>query len=158
MSVTAAAGFRAAGVTAGLKPSGARDLAVVINDGPSRAAAADKDGPSLMTTATSRAPDGLSPAATPAARNPSGAVTLTSWPPSRCVAPRARQPTPHPGTPGRRAGPAPPGATVSQGATPCVVRPAVSGRPSMRLAACTAWPAAPLPRLSSAATTTARPA
>jgi glutamate N-acetyltransferase / amino-acid N-acetyltransferase len=40
MSVTAPLGFRAAGVTAGLKPSGHRDVAVVINDGPSRAAAA----------------------------------------------------------------------------------------------------------------------
>jgi glutamate N-acetyltransferase/amino-acid N-acetyltransferase len=40
MSVTAAAGFRAAGVEAGLKESGERDVAVVINDGPSRAAAA----------------------------------------------------------------------------------------------------------------------
>jgi glutamate N-acetyltransferase/amino-acid N-acetyltransferase len=40
MSVTAPLGFRAAGVTAGLKPSGDRDVAVVINDGPSRAAAA----------------------------------------------------------------------------------------------------------------------
>lgn len=38
--VTAAAGFRAAGVTAGLKLSGKPDLAVVVNDGPSRAAAA----------------------------------------------------------------------------------------------------------------------
>jgi glutamate N-acetyltransferase / amino-acid N-acetyltransferase len=40
MSVTAPLGFRAAGVTAGLKQSGERDVAVVINDGPSRAAAA----------------------------------------------------------------------------------------------------------------------
>ena len=40
MSVTAPLGFRAAGVAAGLKPSGDRDVAVVINDGPSRAAAA----------------------------------------------------------------------------------------------------------------------
>jgi len=40
MSVTAPLGFRAAGVTAGLKPSGDRDVAVVINDGPSRVAAA----------------------------------------------------------------------------------------------------------------------
>jgi glutamate N-acetyltransferase/amino-acid N-acetyltransferase len=40
MSVTAPLGFRAAGVTAGLKHSGDRDVAVVINDGPSRAAAA----------------------------------------------------------------------------------------------------------------------
>jgi len=39
MSVTAPLGFRAAGVAAGLKKSGARDVAVVINDGPSRAAA-----------------------------------------------------------------------------------------------------------------------
>jgi glutamate N-acetyltransferase/amino-acid N-acetyltransferase len=40
MSVTAPQGFRAAGVTGGLKASGDRDVAVVINDGPSRAAAA----------------------------------------------------------------------------------------------------------------------
>src|ERR1022692_4776967 len=40
MSVTAALGFRAAGVAAGLKPSGVRDVAVVLNDRPSRAAAA----------------------------------------------------------------------------------------------------------------------
>ncbi len=40
MSVTAPLGFRAAGVVAGLKASGDRDVAVVINDGPSRAAAA----------------------------------------------------------------------------------------------------------------------
>jgi glutamate N-acetyltransferase / amino-acid N-acetyltransferase len=39
VSVTAPLGFRAAGVAAGLKPSGARDVAVVINDGPARAAA-----------------------------------------------------------------------------------------------------------------------
>ena len=38
--ITAPAGFRAAGVTAGLKLSGGRDLALVINDGPSKAAAA----------------------------------------------------------------------------------------------------------------------
>ena len=40
MSVTAPLGFRAAGAVAGLKASGDRDVAVVINDGPSRAAAA----------------------------------------------------------------------------------------------------------------------
>ena len=40
MSVTAPQGFRAAGVAGGLKQSGDRDVAVVINDGPSRAAAA----------------------------------------------------------------------------------------------------------------------
>lgn len=40
MSVTAPRGFRAAGVVAGLKPSGNRDVALVVNDGPSRAAAA----------------------------------------------------------------------------------------------------------------------
>jgi glutamate N-acetyltransferase / amino-acid N-acetyltransferase len=40
VSVTAPLGFRAAGVVAGLKSSGERDVAVVINDGPSRAAAA----------------------------------------------------------------------------------------------------------------------
>jgi glutamate N-acetyltransferase/amino-acid N-acetyltransferase len=39
VSVTAPLGFRAAGVAAGLKAAGARDVAVVINDGPSRAAA-----------------------------------------------------------------------------------------------------------------------
>jgi len=40
VSVTAPLGFRAAGVAAGLKESGDRDVAVVLNDGPSRAAAA----------------------------------------------------------------------------------------------------------------------
>jgi glutamate N-acetyltransferase/amino-acid N-acetyltransferase len=39
VSVTAAQGFRAAGVAAGLKASGAPDLALVVNDGPSTAAA-----------------------------------------------------------------------------------------------------------------------
>src|ERR671917_165511 len=39
MSVTAANGFRAAGVAAGIKFSGGLDLALVVNDGPSRAAA-----------------------------------------------------------------------------------------------------------------------
>jgi glutamate N-acetyltransferase / amino-acid N-acetyltransferase len=39
VSVTVPAGFRAAGVTAGIKESGQPDLAVVINDGPSDAAA-----------------------------------------------------------------------------------------------------------------------
>jgi glutamate N-acetyltransferase / amino-acid N-acetyltransferase len=39
VTVTAAAGFRAAGVKAGIKESGQPDLAVVINDGPSHAAA-----------------------------------------------------------------------------------------------------------------------
>ncbi|MGX5680635.1 bifunctional glutamate N-acetyltransferase/amino-acid acetyltransferase ArgJ [Schumannella luteola] len=40
MSVTAAKGFEAAGVVAGLKSSGGRDLALVVNRGPSNAAAA----------------------------------------------------------------------------------------------------------------------
>jgi glutamate N-acetyltransferase/amino-acid N-acetyltransferase len=40
VSVTAPQGFRAAGVAAGIKASRERDVAVVINDGPSRAAAA----------------------------------------------------------------------------------------------------------------------
>ena len=40
MSVTAPSGFRAAGVAAGLKRSGGRDVALVVNDGPSDAAAA----------------------------------------------------------------------------------------------------------------------
>ncbi|GAB2683562.1 bifunctional glutamate N-acetyltransferase/amino-acid acetyltransferase ArgJ [Thalassiella azotivora] len=40
MSVTAPAGFRAAGVTAGLKASGAPDVALVVNDGPRDSAAA----------------------------------------------------------------------------------------------------------------------
>lgn len=39
MSVTAPAGFRAAGVTAGLKSSGRSDLALVVNDGPTYVAA-----------------------------------------------------------------------------------------------------------------------
>jgi glutamate N-acetyltransferase/amino-acid N-acetyltransferase len=40
MSVTAAKGFRAAGIAAGLKASGAPDVALVVNDGPLDAAAA----------------------------------------------------------------------------------------------------------------------
>ena len=40
MSVTAPAGFRAAGVAAGIKASGGPDVALVVNDGPSDAAAA----------------------------------------------------------------------------------------------------------------------
>lgn len=40
MSVTAPQGFRAAGVAAGLKASGAPDVALVVNDGPAQAAAA----------------------------------------------------------------------------------------------------------------------
>ena len=40
MSVTRAAGFRASGVTAGLKPSGRPDLALVVNTGPDHVAAA----------------------------------------------------------------------------------------------------------------------
>ncbi len=39
IGVTAAKGFRAAGVTAGIKASGTPDLALVVNDGPSLAAA-----------------------------------------------------------------------------------------------------------------------
>ncbi|MPV38376.1 bifunctional glutamate N-acetyltransferase/amino-acid acetyltransferase ArgJ [Georgenia subflava] len=39
MSITAPAGFRAAGVTAGLKASGNPDLALVVNDGPEHVAA-----------------------------------------------------------------------------------------------------------------------
>ncbi|HEY7010727.1 MAG TPA: bifunctional glutamate N-acetyltransferase/amino-acid acetyltransferase ArgJ [Jatrophihabitantaceae bacterium] len=40
MSVTAAQGFRAAGIAAGIKAGGALDLALVVNDGPSDIAAA----------------------------------------------------------------------------------------------------------------------
>ncbi|WP_370619648.1 bifunctional glutamate N-acetyltransferase/amino-acid acetyltransferase ArgJ [Mumia sp. Pv 4-285] len=40
MSVTAPQGFRAAGVAAGLKSTGAPDVAVVVNDGPTSSAAA----------------------------------------------------------------------------------------------------------------------
>ena len=40
MTVTSPRGFRAAGVTAGLKPSGHPDLALVVNDGPQHAVAA----------------------------------------------------------------------------------------------------------------------
>lgn len=40
MSVTAAQGFRASGVAAGLKSTGNADVALVVNDGPSSAAAA----------------------------------------------------------------------------------------------------------------------
>src|SRR5690606_23905978 len=39
MSVTAPQGFRAAGVAAGLKSTGALDMALVVNDGPEHASA-----------------------------------------------------------------------------------------------------------------------
>ncbi|MGN6403350.1 MAG: bifunctional glutamate N-acetyltransferase/amino-acid acetyltransferase ArgJ, partial [Sinomonas sp.] len=39
MTVTAPKGFRAAGVTAGIKASGKPDMALVVNDGPDRNAA-----------------------------------------------------------------------------------------------------------------------
>ena len=39
MSVTAPRGFRAAGVAAGLKTTGAKDMALVVNDGPEHASA-----------------------------------------------------------------------------------------------------------------------
>jgi len=44
VSVTAAAGFRATGVTAGLKPSGRPDVALLVNDGP------DHHGAAVFTT------------------------------------------------------------------------------------------------------------
>ncbi len=50
------------------------------------------------------------------------------------------------------------GAVTLTGPRRSPLSPAVSGRPSSRLAHCSAWPAAPLPRLSIALTTTARPA
>ena len=40
MTITAPKGFRAAGITVGIKASGKPDLALVVNDGPSKAAAA----------------------------------------------------------------------------------------------------------------------
>ncbi len=40
MSITAPRGFRAAGITAGLKASGSPDLALVVNDGPEHVGAA----------------------------------------------------------------------------------------------------------------------
>lgn len=40
MTVTAAKGFRSAGIAVGLKSSGSRDLALIVNDGPEYAAAA----------------------------------------------------------------------------------------------------------------------
>ena len=40
MSVTSAKGFRAAGVTAGIKASGKPDVALVVNDGPNDVASA----------------------------------------------------------------------------------------------------------------------
>jgi len=39
VSATAAQGFRAAGIAAGIKAGGALDLALVVNDGPSDVAA-----------------------------------------------------------------------------------------------------------------------
>ncbi len=55
MSVTAPLGFRAAGVSAGIAGTGVRDVAVLVNDGPSRAAGAvfgadaDRSAPALWS-------------------------------------------------------------------------------------------------------------
>ncbi|MDE3724323.1 bifunctional ornithine acetyltransferase/N-acetylglutamate synthase [Nocardiopsis sp. N85] len=55
MSVTAPLGFRAAGVSAGIGEEGVRDVAVLVNDGPSRAAGAvfgtdsDRSAPALWS-------------------------------------------------------------------------------------------------------------
>ena len=46
--VTAPAGFRAAGIAAGIKASGAADLALVFNEGPDYAAAGRDYGPANM--------------------------------------------------------------------------------------------------------------
>ena len=54
-------------------------------------------------------------------------------------------------------GPEARGGGDAHGATPAMLRPAVSARPSAMLALCTAWPAAPLLRLSIALTTMTRP-
>src|SRR5262249_36839641 len=51
----------------------------------------------------------------------------------------------------------PPGRPGHAGITGCMVRPVSSGSRKRLLAACTAWPAAPLIRLSRAASTTMRP-
>ena len=97
MSVTQARGFRASGIVAGIKSSGAPDLALVVNDGPldvaaavftsnrfkaapvlwsrqavadGKTAAATSSGPSLTTRARSGAPDDFMPATIPLALNP----------------------------------------------------------------------------------------
>ena len=59
MSVTAAQGFRAAGVRAGLKASGKPDLALVVNDGP---LAAPTPAPERRACATPRPPQPVPPA------------------------------------------------------------------------------------------------
>ena len=58
---------------------------------------------------------------------------------------------------GDAGGPEAAGAVTLMARIPSAARPVVSGRPSIRLAHCTAWPAAPLPRLSIALTTMTRP-
>ena len=58
MSVTAPLGFRAAGVAAGLKQSGQPDVAVVLNDGPSRSAAAVFTGNRVQAAPVTWTPPG----------------------------------------------------------------------------------------------------
>ena len=83
-----------------------------------------------------RAPEGFSPHATPAARKPGGEV-VTEPPASGSSPSGARQPV----AAGDRA----------------QSRPSVSGSPAIRLRFWTAWPAAPLPRLSITPNTVTRP-
>ena len=101
VGVTAAHGFRASGIAAGIKASGLADLALVVNDGPSRAAAAVftsnrvKAAPVLWTRAgRSRAASSTPSSSTPAAPTPAPAPwdSRTRTPPPstspRCSAPR----------------------------------------------------------------------
>lgn len=72
MSVTAPKGFIAAGISAGLKSEGKKDLAVVINTGPSRAAAA------VYTSNRAKANPILWSSAALAAEHQADAVVLNS--------------------------------------------------------------------------------
>ena len=52
VSVTAANGFTASGVAAGIKPSGTPDVALIVNHGPLRAAAGVFTGKTFVLTGT----------------------------------------------------------------------------------------------------------
>jgi len=83
MSVTAARGFRAAGVAAGLKAGGGKDVALVVNDGPLDAAAAVftsnrcKANPVLWSEQALRRPEGPGGTARAVVLNSGGANCYT---------------------------------------------------------------------------------
>lgn len=101
MSVTAAKGFQAAGIAAGIKENGNPDLALVVNTGPRRAAAGV-----FTSNRVKAAPVQWSEQVLKTGRL--SAVVLNSGGANACTGPKAsRTPTPPPRRPPRCSASAP---------------------------------------------------